>query len=210
MKKHLFVPWMQLLDKVFSDSEELTICEIGTHRGKTAEQLCKYVLDNHSSKLHYVGYDAFELADQDTDLKEINGKGPGDYTYANHLLKRISNKRFTYELVKGWTQDTLKESKYDLVYIDGGHSYESVKHDHEKLEMSKVVVFDDYQIPDVKRYVDEYIHKHKLPQVAWDLNAIKELKDDTVYTFMPHKQKMKKEFKLGQKVDHIQPIIFRT
>ena len=208
MKKSLFGPWSSLLDVMFNDAESVSICEIGTHRAKTAEQICLHLLQNHKCKLHYIGYDAFELATPDSDNDEINGKGPGDYMYANHMLRRINNKNFKFKLIKGWTQDTLKPGKYDLVYIDGGHSYETVKHDHEKLEMSNIVVFDDYQIPDVKRYVDEYIYKNSIVQVDWNLDTIKNL-NETVYSFMPHKVKKQKQFVLGQPTGHIQPVIFR-
>lgn len=214
MKKSLLGPWLKLLDNLF-DQEKLTICEIGTHRGKTAEQLCLYTIENFKGKFTYTGYDAFELATPDSDNDEINGKGPGNYKYANHLLRRVSNlasnvdKKFKYKLIQGWTEHTLEERIFDLVYVDGGHSYETVKHDHQKIKNSKVVVFDDYQIPDVKRYVDEFIAEENIKEVPWDFDIINNA-TETVYAFMPHKQKQKKAFKeRGLKVDHIQPVFFR-
>lgn len=214
MKKSLLPPWLQLLDNLF-DRDTLYICEIGTHRGKTAEQLCLHIINNFQGKFKYVGYDAFELATEDSDNDEINGKGPGDYRYANHLLRRVANlsvnvdKKFTYKLIEGWTENTLKENTFDLVYVDGGHSYETVKHDHQKIKDSKVVVFDDYQIPDVKKYVDEFIAEENIKEVPWDFDIINNA-TETVYAFMPHKQKQKKAFKeRGLKVDHIQPVFFR-
>ena len=215
MKKSLFVHWQHLLDNIFDPNKSMTtICEIGTHRGKTAEQICLYLLENFKGRFKYIGYDAFELATSDSDNDEINGKGPGNWNYANHLLRRTSmlptntNKKFTYKLHRGWTQSTLKENTFDLVYVDGGHSYETVKHDHEKIKNSKVVVFDDYQIPDVKRYVDEYINENNITEVNWDFVEIKSAKG-LVYAFMPYKTK-KKQFVLGQPTGHIQPVFCRN
>ena len=44
---------------------------------------------------------------------------------------------------------------YDFVYIDGGHSYETVMHDYFMVKESNVIVFDDYQITGVKKAIDE-------------------------------------------------------
>jgi len=41
------------------------------------------------------------------------------------------------------------------VYIDGGHSYETVKHDYEKVKDSKIIVFDDVKITGVNKFVKE-------------------------------------------------------
>ena len=125
MKKSLFVHWQHLLDNIFDPNKSMTtICEIGSHRGKTAEQICLYLLENFKGRFKYIGYDAFELATPDSDNDEINGKGPGNWNYANHLLRRTSmlptktNKKFTYKLHRGWTQSTLKENTFDLVYVN--------------------------------------------------------------------------------------------
>jgi hypothetical protein len=46
---------------------------------------------------------------------------------------------------------------FDFVYIDGGHSYETVKHDYEQVKDSKLIVFDDVKITGVNKFVKELI-----------------------------------------------------
>ena len=62
-------------------------------------------------------------------------------------------------LYEGFTIHTLLNHTYDFVYLDGGHSYETVKHDYNKIKNSKVIVFDDAvnknNANDVNKFLDE-------------------------------------------------------
>lgn len=157
--------------KIFDHYKPNTICEIGTHDAKSAVQFVDYCL-KYNPNLLYVGYDIFEevKTDEAFHIREINGKGAGHYNTAkNNLLHRKNKKNnFKFRLFRGYTQDTLTESVYDFVYIDGGHSYETVKHDYEKLKESKVIVFDDYQTDGVKKFFDELIQTTKIKEVKFD------------------------------------------
>ena len=51
-------------------------------------------------------------------------------------------------LVRGNTRETLKPISADFVYIDGGHSIETIQGDYDALKSSPVIVFDDFYIPD--------------------------------------------------------------
>lgn len=134
-----------------------TICEIGCHVGLTTQSLLFEAI-KHTDTLYFAGYDLFELANEYTDKKEINGKGSGSLSRVKRRLDGIKANHFPnlrYDLYKGDTNSTLEKRKFDFVFIDGGHSYQTVKHDYEKIKDSTVIFFDDYDIPDVKKFCDE-------------------------------------------------------
>lgn len=193
MKPTMLPPFHQIFDYIKPE----VICEIGTHDGKSAVQFVDYCL-KLNPKLSYVGYDVFDAVKDNEQFheKEINGKGAGKYrTAKNNLTHRQSKyKKFKFKLLKGFTQQTLTQAVYDFVYIDGGHSYETVKHDYYKVSGSKVIVFDDYQTEGVKHFVDELVRKEKLIEYSWDevFDAPK-----PCISFMPHGNKK-----------HIQPVVF--
>lgn len=133
-----------------------TICEIGTHHGRSACQFIQY-LAPRVDQLHYTGYDLFEDADPVTTKQEHNGKGPGSFDRARRSIKKIlaSHPNVSFDLIRGNTRHTLKPQNFDFVYIDGGHSYDTVMHDFLMVQGSRAIVFDDYQIPGVRQAVDE-------------------------------------------------------
>lgn len=149
---------LQNFYKIFDLYLPENICEIGTHHGQSAFQFVDYLWPK-VSKLHYTGYDLWEDANAEITALEHNGKGPGRYDDAFRGLdkrKRKYGKRFSFELIKGNTNHTLTTPRvFDFVYIDGGHSYDTVMHDYSMLKESKVIVFDDYQIKGVKDAVEE-------------------------------------------------------
>lgn len=182
MKPALLPPF----EKIFNHYKPSTICEIGTHDGKSAVQFVDYCL-KLNSKLLYVGYDIFDDVKDNKAFhdKEINGKGAGKYRVAKGNLehRRSKHKKFKFKLIKGYTQDTLSNEVYEFVYIDGGHSYETVKHDYLKLKDSQVIVFDDYQTEGVKKFFDELVINENLPQVSFN-EGFKS--SQTCWSFMPH------------------------
>lgn len=143
--------------KIFDLYLPTNICEIGTHRGQSAVQFIDYLCPRVQF-LTYKGYDLFEDVDQQTTIAEHNGKGPGSFDRAFKSLekrKKVFN-NLSFELIKGNTKETLKSPQiFDFAYIDGGHSYETVMHDYSMVSKSTVIVFDDYQIPEVARAVDQ-------------------------------------------------------
>ncbi len=123
------------------------IVEVGTHKADRAQLMCREAL-RHSDNLHYVGYDLFEDATDETNKREMNGKGAGSQAAAIEILEAIKSYHpgFTYELVKGDTRNTLHgtQTQADFAFIDGGHSVETIAGDYEALKLSRVIVFDDY------------------------------------------------------------------
>jgi len=142
---------------VIKELKPKSICEIGCHVGLTTQALVLEAI-KYTDELYFAGYDLFELANDYTHKKEINGKGSGSFNRVKRRLDGIKKNHFNnlkYDLYKGDTNSTLQSQKFDFVFIDGGHSYDTVKHDYEKLKDSKVIFFDDYDIADVKRFCDE-------------------------------------------------------
>jgi hypothetical protein len=203
MKPVLLTPYHQIFDRC----KPKTICEIGTHDGKSAVQFIDYCL-KYNPKLSYTGYDIFDDVENDIMFheQEVNGKGAGKYKKAKSNLehRQRKNKRFQFKLVRGFTTDTLNESKYDFVYIDGGHSYETVKHDYSKLKDSSVIVFDDYQISGVKKCFDEIVAEEELLELEWE-EALES--KERCFAFMPHQRDGITKTH-GKRVSHVQPVIF--
>lgn len=153
MKDHQFKLFEKLLDEV----KPTSIAEVGVHNGNTARQLIAHTLKNNDRTITYTGYDAFDLLiDHES---ELNGKGSVNKERLLIKLEKTKARflgRVTVEIIEGWTRDTLTvPRKFDFVYIDAGHSYESVKHDYEMLKESKMIVLDDYIMPGVKQLLDE-------------------------------------------------------
>lgn len=120
------------------------IVEIGVWNGNTALNLIK-TAQEHSDFVTYIGYDLFEDATDETDEREFNVKSHATY---DEVLSRLLETGANITLIKGDTNETLKPVLADIVFIDGGHSIETIRADYEKVRKSSVIVFDDYYTPD--------------------------------------------------------------
>lgn len=155
MKPFLF----DIMKEIIGDAKCSFIGEIGTHHGGTAYQLVSYFA-TRVDHVTYHGYDVFDAVkgDRAFAVKERNGKGAGNLERAKQQFRK-AQKRFgnvSYNLFEGFTTDTLVEPVvFDFVYIDGGHSYDTVKHDYSMVKDSKLIVFDDVKIPGVNKFVGE-------------------------------------------------------
>jgi len=157
MKPFLF----DSMQEIISDAKCEFIGEIGTHKGGTAQQFINLFAPK-VKKLIYYGYDVFDADNPDENMhkRERNGKAPASYSVATTTLNKLKrvHKNLDYKLHKGYTTDTLVAPVvFDFVWIDGGHSYETVKHDYSMVKDSKLIVFDDVKITGVNAFVNELI-----------------------------------------------------
>ena len=78
-----------------------------------------------------------------------------DENFLNDLTERFPKEWFDMiKFIKGKSQEYLadekqRNEKYDLIYIDGDHTYEATKRDWElcKENYNKFLIFDDYHLP---------------------------------------------------------------
>ena len=109
------------------------------------------------------------MATDETHLKEINGKGTGSYEKAEARLSGLKSQypKFKYKLHKGFTTESFTSPIIaDLVYIDGGHSTETVLHDYSMVKGSKIIVFDDYQMDSVVEAIKQIGIEDKVEIIA--------------------------------------------
>lgn len=123
-----------------------SIVEIGTWNGNSAINMIKRA-QKHRKNIAYIGYDLFEGASETTDAEELNVK---DHYHVEDVEARIKKEcpDARVNLIKGNTRQTLNYTSADLVFIDGGHSIETIKNDFDKCCSSKVIILDDFYVPD--------------------------------------------------------------
>ena len=163
----MFAEYLTEVKPLFKKYKPKIIGEIGTHNGKSMLQMLSYLLHELHLSVEYTGYDMWGGTKRFHE-QENNGKAIPDYYVALNALENLQNTlgkkdRLKYELIKGNTHDTLtKPRKFDFVFVDGGHSYKTVKHDYDMVKESKIVLIDDTDLEEIKRLVDE-IEKDKEP-----------------------------------------------
>jgi predicted O-methyltransferase YrrM len=115
--------------------------EIGVHNGSSMS----YVLQSNYIK-ECVGIDPFETL-KDKSSHYIHQ----DSINESRSIKNIENNNKNsakIKLIRGYSQDvSIDDTDFDMLFIDGDHSYEMVKHDYEKfvknVRSGGIIVFDD-------------------------------------------------------------------
>mgnify|MGYP003671317190 FL=1 len=139
-----------LIADIIRQYQPKTIVETGTWIGQRAIEMALASFENRDS-FHYIGFDLFEEGNEELSIKELNAKPIAKKFDVQKQLSsfrkkmREKNKTFTYELIKGDTNQTLTDSiNADMAFIDGGHSTRTVQHEFSKLKHIPVLVFDDF------------------------------------------------------------------
>lgn len=171
------------LNPIIAYEKPWHIVEIGTWTGDRAIQLCAEAI-KHRDKLLYEGYDLFQYATKETDKKELNVKKHATLSAVDMRLNAFKVKarnmhiEFDYELHAGDTNTTLEPTVADFVWLDGGHSIETIQSDFDNLKFSKCIVLDDYYVkdeqgkcPDTQKYGCNQL-VHSLDESKWEVKIL--------------------------------------
>jgi len=166
---------------LISQRKPRNFLEIGIFHGVTARNVCNLLKNIHGNDFTFTGVDLF-LSESQISLDEYAPKtkfsNPLKTFYYRYIVKNdpyslISVKKLlrkykkNINIIKGDSNKVLKEislDKFDYVFLDGGHKYETVLLDLKCLtkviENGGVILCDDYDLtyaPGVKKAIDEYI-----------------------------------------------------
>jgi hypothetical protein len=168
------------------------ILEIGVFCGVTARNTCDFLNKINNGKFNYTGIDLFggDKAKSTDEIEPsflLNQKfsNPLKNIYYNFILKENLNSITSVQkllrkynnnvkLIAGDTNSILKEidlKSIDFVFLDGGHSYETVYNDLTNLykhmkDKQKIILCDDYgkesYIPEVEKAINDFTKKKNL------------------------------------------------
>ncbi len=161
-----------------------SLLETGTYNGGRAIQMADAAFE-HTDKVTYTGYDLFGTTTPELNKLEFNSKATNTTEAVVERLteyameKAKEGKTFEFKLIEGNTNQTLKDNPTaDFVFIDGGHSYDTVSHDYKQLKHNKIVVLDDYFSKDEQDREPE--EEHRGVNKLWT-EQIKNREDAYVY-----------------------------
>jgi hypothetical protein len=126
------------------------LVEIGTWNGVHAEQMIHVAaLRSGVSAVRYTGFDLFEDLTEQQLHEEFSKRPPT----CEEVARRLRGTGAEVTLYRGNTRETLSRAaeelkRADLIFIDGGHSIETISADWEAVRRSMgprtTVLFDDY------------------------------------------------------------------
>ena len=155
--------------------------EIGIFHGVTSRNVCELLHLIHGNNFNFTGIDLFDHDDKKLNeeiaprtkfsnplkniyYRYITKSDPYSYESVEKLLKKFKN---NINLIKGNSNHVLKEinaSKFDYVFLDGGHKYETVRDDLKCLtsviKNKGTILCDDYNLtyaPGIKKAINEFI-----------------------------------------------------
>ena len=167
------------------------VLEIGVFCGVTSRNICELLKTNYGSDFRYYGLDLYGST-KTSSVDEIEPKflenqkfsNPLKTIYYNFIKKENLNskisvqnflKKFSQniELIEGDTRVTLEKvplSEIDFVFLDGGHSYDTVLSDLQKLyynmKNNSKIVCDDFagitKIESVEKAIKDFANNNKI------------------------------------------------
>ena len=184
--------WGNIFLQRLSTYNPKNVLEIGVFCGVTARNTCDLLDKINGKDFTYVGLDLFgsdqsEKKDEiePTFLKDQKFSNPLKNIYYNYILRENLNsidsvskllKKYSdnIKLIAGDTNTVLKEldlQKFDFVFLDGGHSYQTVINDltilYENMKgKKKAILCDDYgkesYIPEVEKAINDFTKQNNL------------------------------------------------
>ena len=183
--------WGELFLNIVNEHKPKVFLEVGVFCGVTARNVCELLKKIHKNEFRYMGIDLFgekALQDEVTPnyLNKQKFSNPFKNLFYNFLLRKNLNsyesvqnflKNFSKNvtLIKGNSNIILRNldlKDIDFVFLDGGHSFETVFDDlnsiYKKISSNKsaVILCDDYEdatyITGVKKAVDKFVEMNKL------------------------------------------------
>ena len=164
--------------------------EIGVYTGVSARNICNLQSKLFNNDFNYFGIDLFEdyTPSDEREIAPNYIRGNNQYLSnpLKHLvyniilkeqlnsLKSVQNFLKKYKnnikLVKGNSIDvlpTIDLQIYDMMFIDGGHSYETISTElkliHKRAKKNCLILVDDYfhnEAPGIKKAVDEIVKEN--------------------------------------------------
>ena len=132
------------------------LLEIGVWDAVHSAWMIEAALQQHRpDEIAYYGFDLFEHADESTIDREISKAAP-TMQHVRSVLQSFVDQGVTVHLFRGDTTAVLPQiasvlPRMDFVFIDGGHSEETVRSDwtwvSQCIGSESVVIFDDYVDP---------------------------------------------------------------
>ena len=165
--------------------------EVGVFQGVTSRNVCEKLNLINDGKFTFHGIDIFESTNSLIDKKEMTSKhnklsNPFKNFLFNIILKKnlyslesiyefLSKFRDNVHLYKGFSDSELPKidlSTIDMIFLDGGHSYETVSNDLfiilKGIKKGKVILCDDYD-------QESYGVKKAVDELKYQVSEIKEL-----------------------------------
>ncbi len=155
--------------------------EIGVFHGVTSRNVCELLYSFYGNDFKFTGIDLFvnnETLLKDEYIPKIKFSNPIKTIYYKYIIRldpysvdsilRLLKKfQKNVNIIKGNSNKVLKEinvDKFDYVFLDGGHKYETVKKDLENLTQivnnNGTILCDDYDLsyaPGVKKAIEDFV-----------------------------------------------------
>ena len=155
--------------------------EIGIFHGVTSRNVCELLYSFHGNNFKFTGIDLFvndETLLKDEYIPKNKFSNPLKTIYYKYIIRldpysvdsvlRLLKKfQKNVNIIKGNSNKVLKEisvDKFDYVFLDGGHKYETVKEDLENLAKiinnNGTILCDDYDLSyasGVRKAIEDFV-----------------------------------------------------